>query len=148
MRSLPVILAVVLAVTALPSAFAGGNGTDPAALPGRPVSVDGGTYFNVTPAELKALLATKDFFFVNTHIPYEGEIADTDASIPFDRTQEEIRRFPADKSAKIVLYCRSGRMSEIAARELVTLGYASVFNLEGGMNAWLRAGYPLLNKQK
>jgi rhodanese-related sulfurtransferase len=138
------ILAAVVALSLLPAAFAAGNVPSPA---GAPVAVDGGKYFNITPAELTALLAKKDFFFVNTHIPYEGEIAGTDASIPFDRTRAEIRRYPADKSARIVLYCRSGRMSDIAARELVKLGYTRVMNLDGGMIGWERAGYPLEHRR-
>ena len=142
MRALPALLAVVLAVSVLPAVFAEGSGSP---VPGRPVVVDGGKYFNLTPAELRALLTRKDFFFVNTHIPYQGEIAGTDASIPFDQTRAEIRRYPADKAARIVLYCRSGRMSDIAARELVKLGYTNVFNLDGGMIAWEQAGYPLKN---
>lgn len=32
-----------------------------------------------------------------------------------------------------MLYCRSGRMSEIAAAELVPLGYTNVWNPAGGM---------------
>ena len=141
MRPLPAILAVVLAATALPVAFAEGSGSASGSAPtGRPVVVDGGRYFNLTPAELTALLTRKDFFLVNTHIPYAGDIAGTDASIPFDQTRAQIRRFPTHKSARIVLYCRSGRMSEIAARELVKLGYTHVFNLDGGMNAWGAGG--------
>jgi rhodanese-related sulfurtransferase len=35
-------------------------------------------------------------------------------------------------------------MSAIAAYELVGLGYESVRNLDGGMNAWSAQGLPLL----
>ncbi len=146
MRLPHAVLAVLLAVSALPGAFAAGAGAAPSPA-GTPVAVEGGRYFNITPVELEALLAKKDFFFVNTHVPYEGDIAGTDASIPFDRTIAEIGRYPTDKSARIVLYCRSGRMSDIAARELVKLGYTGVINLEGGMIGWERAGYPLEHRQ-
>jgi len=41
-----------------------------------------------------------------------------------------------DKSAKVLVYCRSGVESAQAAQTLLTLGYTSVWNLDGGMNAW------------
>jgi rhodanese-related sulfurtransferase len=34
-------------------------------------------------------------------------------------------------------------MSEIAADELVSLGYTNIWNLDGGMAAWEQAGYDL-----
>lgn len=86
----------------------------------------------------------KDFFFVNVHIPYEGEIARTDAFIPFDQVEKQLNRLPSNKGAKIVLYCQSGRMSDIAARTLVRLGYTNLWNLEGGMIVWRQRGYSLI----
>ena len=123
--------------------------TAPAAnsVPGVPVSVEGGTYANITPAELVEMLKNKDFLFVNTHVPYEGEIEQTDALIAFNETgPQRVNDYPADKSAKIVLYCRSGRMSSIVAQELVKAGYTNVWNLDDGMIAWEKAGYELTGK--
>jgi rhodanese-related sulfurtransferase len=79
--------------------------------------VDGGSYTNISADELHTLLQNKDFVFINVHIPFEGDIADTDLSIPYDQITEPVNlsQLPADQDAKIVLYCRSGRMSEIAA---------------------------------
>ena len=116
----------------------------PTAPPVTPEGTPG--YSNISPAELAELLEQKDFYFVNTHVPYEGEIEATDAFLPFDQIEQDVGRLPADKDAKIVLYCRSGRMSAIAADTLLRLGFANVWNLEGGMIAWAEAGLPLLGR--
>lgn len=114
---------------------------------GVPVSVEGGTYTNITPIPLAEMLKKKDFLFINTHIPYAGEIAETDAFIPFEESgPQRVNEYPADKNTKIVLYCRSGHMSTIVAKELVKAGYTQVWNLDGGMAAWEQAGFELIKK--
>lgn len=110
---------------------------------GRTISVADGSYQDVTAKELDSMLKSKDFLFINVHIPFAGNIAGTDLSIAYDQIEQNLSQLPADKSMKIVLYCRSGRMSAIAAEELVSLGYANVWNLDGGMDAWVQSGYKL-----
>lgn len=111
--------------------------------PGVPAEASGARYASIAPDELAGILNDKDFFFVNTHIPYEGEIAQTDAFIAYDQMEQSLSQLPADRKAKIVLYCRSGRMSAIAAESLTRLGFTNVWDLEGGMIAWESAGFPL-----
>ena len=120
----------------------------PAETTGEKVTVAGGAYANVSAGELNTILKNKDFVFVNVHFPFEGNIAGTDLSIPYDQIAEpaNIAQLPVDKNAKIVLYCRSGRMSVIAAEELVKLGYTDIWNLEGGMVNWERGGFEIENK--
>ena len=110
---------------------------------GEPVSVAGGPYRNATPDELNTMLKDKDFVFINVHIPFAGNIADTDLSIPYDQIEQNLSQLPSDKNAKIVLYCSSGRMSAIAAEKLVSLGYTNIWNLSGGMQDWEAAGFEL-----
>jgi len=112
-------------------------------LPGeKRISAPGGAYIDVTPLRLMALLRHKSFTLVNVHVPYAGEIARTDRFLPFDQIERNLIRLPG-KTAMIVLYCRSGRMSALAARRLVRLGYTSVWELAGGMDAWRQQGLPL-----
>ena len=142
------LLLAVLILTGLLTAC-NNQAATPAATPFVGVKVkteNGGSYTNIAPYQLADMLHRKDFFLVNTHVPYEGEIDQTDALIPYDQTAQQLSKDPADKTAKIVLYCRSGRMSAIAAQELVKAGYTNVWNLEGGMIAWEKAGLSLTRK--
>ncbi|MBI1893735.1 MAG: rhodanese-like domain-containing protein [Candidatus Rokubacteria bacterium] len=125
-----------------PPAAAGGQ-----TLQTRRVPVDGvGSYTDVNAAGLAVMLGKKDFPLVNVHIPYEGDIKGTDLFIPFDQVEAYLSKLPSDKGARVVLYCRSGRMSAIAARTLVKLGYRDIWNLDRGMIAWEQAGYPVMRK--
>jgi rhodanese-related sulfurtransferase len=105
--------------------------------------VASGGYRNISVAELQAMLEKKDFPLINVHVPFEGDLPGTDATIPFDRITQHLDRLPADRNATIVLYCRSDRMSHEAAAKLARLGYTGVHNLTGGFLAWRAAGLPL-----
>ncbi|WKZ35024.1 MAG: rhodanese-like domain-containing protein [Anaerolineales bacterium] len=117
----------------------------PAEIAGNKVPVDDGAYTNVNADELNTMLRHKDFMFINVHIPLEGKITGTDLSIAYDQITDPLNLalLPVDKNAKIVLYCRSGRMSAIAAEALVKQGYTNIWNLAGGMADWELAGYEL-----
>lgn len=92
-------------------------------------------------------LRAPDAVVINVHTPYESEIQGTDELIPYDRITGD-PRLPADKSARLALYCRSGRMSAIAAQSLLRHGYTDVVELDGGMTAWRAAGRPLVTQQQ
>ncbi len=81
-----------------------------------------------------------DAVLLNVHVPFEGDIEGTKFSIPFDKIAEQASSLPADLDTPLLVYCRSGRMSAIAAAELVRLGYRDVSDLDGGMQAWEKSG--------
>lgn len=124
--------------------IAGGGGDGAGKVVGKRIDTPTGSYTDLKPAELKVMLDSKDFFLVDVHIPHEGTLPRTDARVRYDQVEENIAAFPSDKNAKIVVTCMSGAMSTTASQTLVRLGYTNVFNLEGGMSAWRRAGYEIV----
>ncbi len=138
-----VLVPVLGALLAIGAACGSESTAEPAA-GGVPRTEEEASYVDVSPQELKSMLERKDFLLVNVHIPYAGEIADTDLFIPYDEVTGKIEDLPSGRDAKVVVYCRSGSMSAIAAEALTDLGYTNVLNLDGGMIAWEYAGYPLV----
>lgn len=132
-------IAMVVAASPSGSSTAGVGGSD-----GTMVQANGGHWTNVTPDKLASMLEHKDFTLLNVKTPYVGEIAGTDLYVPYVDLAARTAQLPKDKTAKIVVYCRSGNESAIAAQTLIDLGYTNVDNLDGGMNAWSASGRALV----
>ena len=73
-----------------------------------PASADVAAVKKLSASQLATMLTKKDFFLVNVHIPYEGEIAKTDAFIDYDTIADHLDKLPKYKNTSIVLYCRAG----------------------------------------
>lgn len=129
-----VSLCIILAITAC-------SPTSPSTL--TPVSEP--RYQTLTLDEFAAALEQESdtYTVVNVHIPYEGEVPNTDLQIAFNDLDALTSALP-DRNAPIILYCRSGNMSEQAAHALAELGYTNVWDVPGGMNAWQNSGRTLL----
>lgn len=93
-------------------------------------------YTDISPTELASLLDSgDDILLIDVHIPEQEHINGTDYVIPYTNKEGLKAAIPA-KDTRVVLYCRSGSMSQYAAQELAAAGYTNVHNLAGGMNAW------------
>jgi rhodanese-related sulfurtransferase len=86
-------------------------------------------YHSVTPAQLKAMLARKNFFPLEVHVPEQKHIAGTDAFIVFRTIRQHTDQLPDDKDTKNVVYCLGDTMSRKAALDLIDLGYTQVYDL-------------------
>lgn len=158
-RIIGVVAVVVVAVLAIgvgwmfisrPSGgvAAGTGGAAMAATQGTVEQGNGGSWTNVSADTLAAMLAKKDFTFLNVKTPYIGEIEGTDLYIPYTELQAKAAALPKDKAAPIVVYCRAGNESRIAAQTLIDLGYTDIINLNGGMAEWTASGRQIVNKNR
>lgn len=62
-------------------------------------------------------------------------------NIPHDQVAQRLAELPKDKD--LVLYCRTGRRTGIAAAVLAANGYTRIEHLEGDFSAWLARGLPV-----
>ncbi|PIP85523.1 hypothetical protein COY48_01505 [Candidatus Collierbacteria bacterium CG_4_10_14_0_8_um_filter_43_86] len=90
----------------------------------------------ISPIEFGNLVGNIDVFLLDVHTPEQTHIPGTDAFIPFDQIQNNLSNLPSDKSTPILVYCRSGSMSAQASQEIAALGYTSVYDLDGGTDAY------------
>ena len=93
----------------------------------------------------------KGFVLIDVRSPEEhaqGFIPGTDFNIDYREIQTRHRELGAQLDDHIVVYCRSGRRSNIAAETLADLGYRHVYNVTGSMNAWLAAGFPVESEHR
>ncbi len=104
------------------------------------------SHTNLTPAEVKARLDTSDTVIV-LDVREESEFCDSSYSPPghipgavnmpwnSGYLQAHYDELPPDED--IIVVCRSGNRSNTAANFLDSQGFTSVFDMTGGMNAWL-----------
>jgi adenylyltransferase/sulfurtransferase len=90
----------------------------------------------ITPRELaQRLAAHEDFTLIDVREPYEWQIGHIDGAqlIPLDDIPDAI---PAlDPAKEVVVYCRSGKRSADAVRQLVAAGFNAT-NVTGGILRW------------
>lgn len=110
-------------------------------------------YTNVDSGQLKALL-TQGVPLYDVRLPEEWRdtgVVEGSRKLTFvdaggQVNPEFLPRFTADvdKTAPVVLICRSGNRTDLLARHLVEkLGYTQVYNVRHGITRWLSEGNPV-----
>lgn len=91
-------------------------------------------------SKARQLLATANITLVDTREESEFAAGHIDGAILLPRGVLEFKlgQYPelADRSRTILIYCRSGGRSALAAQTLQQLGYTQVLSMAGGYEAW------------
>ena len=99
----------------------------------------------VTPQQVHELQVKKDpsllVIDVRSAEEYAAGHVPGAVNIPHDQVASRLAEIPKDKD--VVLYCRSGRRSGLAAETLEANGYKDLQLLQGDMPGWEKAGLPV-----
>lgn len=63
--------------------------------------------------------------------------------IPQGELEQRIDELSEHRNHEIIVYCKSGQCSAIACNILDAHGFKKVYNMIGGINAWMEQGYPI-----
>jgi rhodanese-related sulfurtransferase len=63
--------------------------------------------------------------------------------IPLKELEQKAAELTKHKDKPVILTCRTGPRAAAAARALRRAGFANVYQLKGGINAWQQASLPL-----
>jgi rhodanese-related sulfurtransferase len=63
--------------------------------------------------------------------------------IPLSDLESRINELPASQSSIILVYCAAGSRSGPACQILGAHGFTKIYNVTGGINAWMQADYPI-----
>lgn len=94
---------------------------------------------NISPEEVKQRLdAGEDLHLIDVREPHEHAAFNIGGILlPLGKIQSMDTEDIDDlKDKEVILYCRSGNRSGIAAMTLTSMGFTNTNNLVGGMLAW------------
>ena len=97
-----------------------------------------GSYEQITQSEAKSIMDSEDGYMI-LDVRTEEEFAEGHIEgailIPDYEISEKAESILTDKDQLILVYCRSGRRSKLAAEALAALGYTNVKEF-GGITTW------------
>ncbi len=108
-----------------------------------------GNFKNITPKEALSLIeanrGNKEFVILDVRTPEEVSQGYIDGAINIDFYSKTFRRDlnSLDKDKVYLIYCRSGRRSGRTLKIMEELGFKEVYNMVGGIKAWVKEGFPL-----
>ena len=102
----------------------------------------------ITPEQLKQKIDNHENMIlidVRTQPEYTGELGHIKGTVllPVQDITSWISNYDNDKDKEIIMICRSGNRSGRATQYFLDNGFKDVYNMEGGMIGWNKAGYPV-----
>ncbi len=107
------------------------------------------TYHNIDAPTAYKMSILNDTLLLDVRTPAEyaqGHIKNS-VLIPVQVLKTNYTKILAHKDKKILIYCRSGNRSVTASNILSNNGFNRIYNLKGGIKAWIKNRYPVQKGQ-
>lgn len=99
----------------------------------------------VSVSEAKALFDKGGYIFLDCREDKEFKMGHVPGAmnIPRGLLEFKVDKQIPDKNANIIMYCKTGGRGCLSTCTLCRMGYKNVKNMDGGWQAWEKAGYPI-----
>ncbi len=101
----------------------------------------------IKPDEAHYFIEAKKPIVIDIRTPEEyaaGHLEAVSMTLDYYAPDFKDRLAKLDKNAKYLIYCRSGHRSGITLGIMKNMGFTDIHHIEGGINAWIAAGWPVV----
>jgi len=100
-------------------------------------------FTRITAEEAAEMMGRQDVVFIDVREPHEYQRGHVPGAklIPVNSLFARREELPKDK--EIVFVCAVGQRSALACEMAAAAGLTRIYNLEGGTEAWIKAGLPI-----
>jgi rhodanese-related sulfurtransferase len=146
-RCICIIGALVAAIAAIGLSVGCLQTGDPLAESG--IESDLPEYGPIDPADaahvIEAFRDAPDFLLLDVRTPAEVAAGHLSGATNLDWSDPSFREIVGewDRDKTYLIYCRTGHRSEQARAAMIDLGFAKLYEVAGGINAWAELGFPV-----
>jgi rhodanese-related sulfurtransferase len=103
-----------------------------------------GNFTTISVQEAKGMIDRGEVFIldVRTQEEYDAGHINRSTLIPVQVIETRLNEIPRDQ--KVLVYCRSGRRSSDASKILVNNSFKEIYNMNGGIDDWIRSGFEVV----
>jgi rhodanese-related sulfurtransferase len=106
-------------------------------------------YENISPENAKEMIDSgNEIIVLDIRTPAEYQSGHIIGALLYPLQELEEKTPDLDKSTDIIVYCGTGARSENASKILLDNGFSRVYDLVGGLDAWKKAGFQVVDNSE
>ncbi len=103
-------------------------------------ALENGTLVSLTPQEAKEQFDANQIVIIDVRTPVEYAFEHIPGAMLFPMSGFDPAKLPVGCSKPLVFHCGSGKRSTMVAKKCIAAGIGEVTHIDGGLEAWKKAG--------